>query len=538
MTILKRHKYVIFLLAAASVILFFKLGDMALTDPDETFYAETAKEMLNADEWVTPIIFGKPQFEKPIFYYWLILLSYKIFGINEFAARFPSVLFGIIGILGVYSLGRLMFSELCGFLSGLVLLTCVEYVAVSRGCVTDIVLTTAILLCLLFFLKGWIKGKNIHYIFSAVFAGIAVLTKGPIGLFIPVVIIGPFILITRDWQGLKKIPFFRCILVFLAVVLPWYVIVTKIHGAAFVGEFFGFQNVVRFLKPEHRIGTSPFFYLPVIIGGFFPWSFFLPLGFWFMTREKEGTSVLKGHKIFLIAWFLSVFLFFSVSRTKLVTYIFPLFPMMAIVVGRLWEQFIIKKKEDSETEKNMYISHYALTFFTVLGAIGLSLFVDHRYPRAVLGTAVTASIFLTGVIISLIMLLKEKRSYSFYSIVLAVILVVMPLTMYILPVIEEFESSKAVSCKVKELAGENEAIGGESDNRRGIAFYTDRPDIEDIHLYDDMRSFFSRKERVWGIAKKKHYEQFKEEFSSSVSSPVFQLGKKVVFTNKPDKLNP
>ncbi|MBU1083537.1 MAG: glycosyltransferase family 39 protein, partial [Candidatus Omnitrophica bacterium] len=152
---IKDHKYLLILIAVASFLFFFKVGDMALTDPDETFYAQTAKEMLAADEWTTPLIFGQPQFEKPIFYYWLILISYKLFGVSEFSARLPSVVFGILGILGVYSLGRLMFSKLCGFISGLITATCVEYVMVSRGCVTDMVLTTAVLFCLLFFLLGW-----------------------------------------------------------------------------------------------------------------------------------------------------------------------------------------------------------------------------------------------------------------------------------------------------------------------------------------------------------------------------------------------
>ena len=112
-------RFIIILLIVCSFLFFFALGRMALTDPDETFYAETAREMVNEGEWITPLIFGKTQFEKPIFYFWLVVSSYKIFGINEFAARFPSAVFGLIGVLGIYYLGRLLFSRACGLLSGL-----------------------------------------------------------------------------------------------------------------------------------------------------------------------------------------------------------------------------------------------------------------------------------------------------------------------------------------------------------------------------------------------------------------------------------
>ena len=100
---------------------FFGLGKMALTDPDETFYAQTAKEMLQSGQWGTPLIFGQPQFEKPVLYYLLVRLSYMAFGINEFSARFPSAIFGVLGVLGVYLLGGVLFSRRSGFFSAFIM---------------------------------------------------------------------------------------------------------------------------------------------------------------------------------------------------------------------------------------------------------------------------------------------------------------------------------------------------------------------------------------------------------------------------------
>ncbi|MGB2601602.1 MAG: glycosyltransferase family 39 protein, partial [Candidatus Omnitrophota bacterium] len=195
---MRESRYILILLAVTLFLFFFQLGDMALTDPDETFYAQTAKEMLNEGEWITPTIFGKPQFEKPVFYYLLIVVSYIIFGVGEFAARFPSAVFGVFGILGVYLLGRLLFTPLCGFLSGLVLATCTQYLILARGCVTDMVLTVFILYCLLLFLMGWTRKRRVYYYIASVMAAFAVLTKGPIGLFIPGLVVFLYILFSRQ----------------------------------------------------------------------------------------------------------------------------------------------------------------------------------------------------------------------------------------------------------------------------------------------------------------------------------------------------
>ncbi|MCK5450295.1 MAG: glycosyltransferase family 39 protein [Candidatus Omnitrophica bacterium] len=529
---INKKYYIIILLAVSIFIFFFGLGNMALTDPDETFYGETAKEMLQEKEWNTPLIFGNPQFEKPIFYYWLILVSYLMFGVGEFAARFPSAIFGIIGVLGVFLLGKRLYSSLCGFLSALIMATCVQYVMLSRACVTDMVLTVVILLCLLFFINGWVTRKKYNYLIAAGMAAIAVLTKGPIGLFIPGMIIIIYITSVRGWKELKNVPIFSSILVFLVIAMPWYIFVTRVHGSLFLNEFFGFHNIVRFLEPEHRIGSSPFFYIPVIFGGFFPWSFFLPISVLDMYRKKETGLTLQKTGTFLIIWFLVIFLFFSVSRTKLVTYIFPLFPVLAIVVGRFWEQFITSGNNvKDKIGKHLNISYLVFILTMVLGAIGISLFVRYKYPQALPGTILTCMTFIFGILLSLIMFLKNKKTLAFFSIILAVLLMAVPVVKYVLPVIEDFESSKAICFRLKELAQPGEAIGGECDMRRGVAFYTDQVKIEDVHSYDALNEFFSRKTRIWAVLKKKHYDQIKEARPKDVSSPIFIVGKKVLATN-------
>lgn len=529
--------HILILVLISGFLFLFCLGNMPLTDPDETFYAQTAKEMISKGEWVTPHIFGKPQFEKPIFYYWLIELSYKIFGINEFAARFPSAIFGILGILGIYFIGRLIFSPLCGLLSGLVMATSVAYLAISRACVTDMVLTVFILLCLMFFMYGWQREKKFYYFFAAAMAAFAVLTKGPIGLFLPGMVILAYWVTGKRWRELKKVPFFLSILIFLIISLPWYLLVTKIHGSTFISEFLGFQNVTRFLVPEHRIGISPFFYVPVVFGGIFPWTLFLIFAVWLFYREDNSVSKFSGYKLFLAAWFLIVFGFFSISRTKLVTYILPLFPVLAIFVGRFWDKCIAG---DEEVNSRKIISNVYgfLSLASMVGVVVANIIVKRRYGSDIAVPVIVAgAIFVILLSVSYIFFLKKKMYIAFSSVIVAMIMVAFVSAFFIIPPIAKLESSKYLAELVKEKASPDEPIGGECDGRRGVAFYSGRVDIVDVHPYPDLIKFVSRKDRVWAIIQKKHYKQLKEQHKDLYTEVIDSSGKYVLITNKKEGKN-
>ena len=532
---MRDSRYIVILLAITFFVYLFGLGTTALTDPDETFYAQTAKEMTEEGEWVTPLIFGEAQFEKPIFYYWLVKLSYKAFGINEFAARFPSAVFGIIGVLGIFFMGRLFFSKLCGFFSALTLATCALYIVLARACVTDMVLGVFIMLSLLFFMLGWQGGKRYHYFLSAAMVSLAVLTKGPIGLFIPGLVVIIYILFSRQWKKVREVPVFWCVVIFLAISLPWYIAVTKVHGASFTSYFFGFQNITRFLEPEHRIGSSPFFYFPIVFGAFMPWAVFFPIAVWDMYKKKEDASGVKAHRLFLGAWFLVIFIFFSISRTKLVTYIFPLFPAMAIITGRFLERFMSGDIADKRTVTFMKVSYILLAVSGIAALIAGTLVAYHQYESIAMvqRVGVCTFIFMIGTILSLVMFLKGKIKFSFYSLVGTLMLLIIPATLYFLPGIEVYETNKALSLKVKELALPHEAVGGECDHRRGVAFYTGRTDIIDIHPYNDLKLFLAREDRVWGILQKKHYQQFRAEKPDFFIEEVAWSGEYVLVTNKP-----
>lgn len=524
----KRTLRLILLVLFSTYLFLFGLGKMDLTDPDEPFYAQTAREMLNRGEWLTPRIFGEPQFEKPPLYYWLTILSFKAFGVNEFAARFPAAIFGILGIIGIYLLGGLLFSEKTALYSSLVMATAVEYILLARACVTDMILCVFILYSFLFLFYELKKNRKIHCVLSSACLGLAVLTKGPVGLVLPIFIIVLFFLVKKEFIRLFKLPIFWSLATFIIIAVPWYYLMYKAHGGEFIGHFFGFQNVTRFLKPEHRIGDVFYYYIPIILGGFFPWSIFLPYAAFTIIKKDRKRF---GEHLFLLIWIAVFFIFFSISRTKLPTYIFPLFPALAIYIGRFWELNI---------EKNNFSSGFKISgiLYIVTLPIAVTIFYIFsltKYPlmcEAIFKSGIALMILLA---ISLVFFMRKKILLFFHSIIFTLALSLIPLTLILVPKISLYESSKAISEYLENKAKPEERIGVETDYRRGVAFYLDNEDIIDVHKHHIITKFLSLKQRVWAVLKDKNHWQLYTDSEKPYHLPtyiVYKFGKKVIITNK------
>jgi 4-amino-4-deoxy-L-arabinose transferase-like glycosyltransferase len=523
--------HIIFLGIISVYIFFYQLGSLALTDPDETFYALTAREMLERGDHLTPHIHGRPQFEKPILFYSLVEASFKAFGVNEFAARLPSAVSGMIGVILMYLLGSLLFSRTVGLSAGLILATNVEYIVVARACVTDMLLAMLTLLGLLLFFYGQRREKGIYYVLSSASFALAVLTKGPIGILLPAVIILAYLVITKDFKVFKK-PWtlISCILVFIAISLPWYAAMYRLHGKPFIDAFFGFQNVTRFLVPEHEIGSQFWFYVPVLFGGFFPWSAFLPFGLWHISVRAKNR---KKHSIFILIWFAVIFLFFSASSTKLVTYVFTAFPALALIVAVAWSEFL-KGSASSGVRTVMKASYYLLVAVIAGGIIGFYFFIRSRYPSLLFDAAVAGVFLAFGFLLSLAAFLAARYKTAFFLTVYSVVVFLLPLDTLVIPEIERFETSKDIAAKLSALAKPGEAIGSEKDYRAGAAFYTGKS-VSDITAHHLLTQFLNSARRVWCVMKEKNhiqlYELKREEEYYKPSYMVYRYGKKCIVTN-------
>ncbi|MCX5668483.1 MAG: glycosyltransferase family 39 protein [Candidatus Omnitrophica bacterium] len=530
---------VLLLLALSGYLYFFQLDKIALTDPDETFYAQTAKEMFLKGEWLTPTLYGKPQFEKPILFYWLIEISYKVFGINEFAVRFPCALFGFLGLVGIYLIGRLLFSNRAGIFSAVILATSLEYLILSIGCVTDMVLFTLMLFGVLFFFYGQIRKRGYFYLLSSAAFALATLTKGPIGLLLPAFVIILYLVLTKDFTIFKRGFLLAGVLIVFAIIAkPWYLIMYKLHAQDFISTFFGFQNITRFLTPEHRIGSQVYYNIPIALGGFFPWSVFLPLGFWRFFKgaffSNTESRVHRNHYLFILLWFFVIFLFFTASSTKLPTYIFPCFLSLALIAGKLWDDFL-NKGAAANFVRWMKASYYALPGIILPAFIGICIFIKMDYPEILGKTVITGLFLIFGIALSLTAFISRKFIAAFLLIAYSVVLIMYPVDKLILPALEPHESSKALAKELLKYHKEGEVIGSEYDYRAGVAFYTGKVPIKIVD-YSALHELMGSEERVWCVLKQKNVVDL---YGPGIDKPknvvvvVLKSGKKRLITNKP-----
>lgn len=307
----------------------YGMGKVGLSDPDETFYAETAKEMLHAKSFVTPLIFAKPQFEKPPMFYWLIILSSLFKGMNEFAVRFAPALFGTIGVMAIYFLGNILFNRRTAIYASFILATNFLYLGLSRCALTDIVFSVFVLLSLLFFFNGYQNSnrRRFNLCLFFLFSALAVLTKGPLGILIPLFTIIPFLMIAKDFKFLKSLPWVWGIAIFVLVAFPWYILMALKHKE-FLRSFFFQENIERFFVAEHKSSNRWYFYPSVFLGASFPWSILFPL--LFVGKEES----FKKERLFLKCWFWFSLIFFTAAQSKLASYILPIYPALCLMLAR------------------------------------------------------------------------------------------------------------------------------------------------------------------------------------------------------------
>ena len=339
------------------ILFFYKLDALSLFDVDEPRYAETARIIVETGDWITPRFNGEIRYDKPILFYWLIAISYKIFGINEFAARFWSATFATALVFFLFFLIKKFDSIRFALISSLILSTSAGIILLSRASITDMTLAFFIsssLFCFYLGYKSNEKIKKYYYLLFYVSMGLSTLTKGPVGIAIPFLVIIFFTLINGTFRStLGELKIFYGLFTLAIIILPWNLAMFKLHGEKFINETFIRHNFTRFtgIVSGHR--GSLFYFIPVIIIGFFPWSILLPSSISsLITRIKRTSLTTKEFSdinFFAFIWFLVVFIFFSISKTKLPTYITPLYPPMAILVGKLLDDILSQKNKISRS---------------------------------------------------------------------------------------------------------------------------------------------------------------------------------------------
>lgn len=313
------------------------LGSRPLTVPDEARYAEIPREMLALGDYVTPHLDYVKYFEKPPLFYWLQAASLHFFGINEWAARIPNALLAIGGCLLVYSAGRRLFDRRTGILSSWILATSVLYFTLGHTVTLDLTLSIFLAASLFSFLiaiqspTGNLRRLGCYLAYAT--AALAVLSKGLVGIMFPGLIIVSWLALTKEWRLLKSIYLPSGIILFLVIALPWHILVQQ-RNPEFFQFYFIDQQFSRYLTLSAHRYQPAWFFIPVLLLGLFPWVIFLGQTIRYHLSLRFSNSLEYKRSLFLLLWAGWIFVFFSLSHSKLVPYILPIFLPLAVLIGR------------------------------------------------------------------------------------------------------------------------------------------------------------------------------------------------------------
>ena len=322
------------LLAALSF--FGGLGRGAIGDNDEAFYAESAREMVESGDWLTPHFNYEPRFQKPALYYWVTAALFKVTWPSEFGARFFAALAGVGLVLVTTACGRRWYDESVGLLAGAIAATSFGYFALSRLSLPDLPLAFFVTASIwTVFVATLERERNPRQwlLLAATAAALGFLVKGPLAVVLPAIVVLPILLMERRSYNVQLSDVVLALLLFLLIALPWYAVMWFKHGTEYLAGFFIGDNLERFATDRFNDPRPWWFYLPILGGGLLPWT---PLALtWFgpvmqfLTRRRDiGTLDLR-----LLLWALLPLAFFTLSVGKQPRYILPVLPPVAILLA-------------------------------------------------------------------------------------------------------------------------------------------------------------------------------------------------------------
>lgn len=400
-------------------LVFYMVGNniLPVTDPVESNYALTAKEMVLSGNWLSPQIYGTYWYDKPIMIYWLIALGFKLFGIADWVVRLPSTLFGALSVATMYQAIHSMSGRwVLGLIAASVLGSSLMFWTVAHGVVTDMVLLYTTLMIMIYAYKGLVLNRRNAMIVAYAFAALGVLTKGgPVAIVLPGIILLIYAAIYRSGTMLKRIFDWRGILVFCAIALPWYAYMYSVHGQAFIDGFLGLHNVTRATQSEHPEDNVWWYYIAIFLGGAsLPW-----------TGGAVIYGIISGYKqrrkayVYCLAWGgLGTILFYTLMATK-----YPLYTFVSLIPVSAFGAMGVMKAVRAGRSRVLpwiiigptlllWLSYVVASFFAPWGGFYYLLYVvvavsvllvlhawytHHRYRLVsiiVLGTMVISSIVL------------------------------------------------------------------------------------------------------------------------------------------------
>ena len=525
---------IIFLIGICLLLYFFNLGRCDLWAPDEPRYAQIAKEIVSRGDWILMHINGAVYGDKPPLFFWFVALSSYLWqGFTSFSARFPSALFGTLTVLLTFFLGKKLYSSRMGFLSGLVLATSLHFAYLSTHANIDATLTfftTASLLCFFLWYQDWkteeirrhrrIRSLLIYGFYVSM--AFATLAKGPIGFTLPLLVSLIYLFVRRDYREIRRMKLLPGIPLMVAIVLAWYLPAVFLGGKTYVE-----QNLFRHTTEAYRTGwTHPhpfYYYLYSFPIAFLPWVFFLPSAIvygWSRPMIEKRKEFL-----FLLVWFIVIFTFFSLSRSKRTLYLLPLFPAASLMVGKFWSDLI---SHPLDRFRRLWISIplYGFIGLGLVAGVAVPWVISQRFP-SYLFYSFPLAFLLAGCSVALLLLYRFK---NYRTIIFLLIGVMAAGYFYVFGVIFPLANSHMSARFISEEITSRFQPGDQLAVFRGLEpdpynYYTGIAPISWLVTRDSLHQFVRSQGRVFCLLT---FSDFSQLFSREGESKVQLIARRLV----------
>lgn len=570
-----RHQLLILLVAG--LVFFTNLGAAALFDEDEPKNAVCGREMFLRGDWIVPTFNAELRTDKPILIYWIMLCSYSVFGVSEFAARFGSSVLAVGTSLLTYHLGRRLFHPQVGLYAAVILCTCLMFSAVGRAVTPD----STLIFCttLAFFCYVWSVTARSGGTFGApepqterrrtwdeyaagtvwsalpmyIAMGFAVLAKGPIGFLLPCSIIGLNLLVRREldeegqvpsdecqvdrqtwsgfllsalrfplqffhparfWAALLAMRAFWGLPIIAAIALPWYIAVGQATNGAWLAGFLGDHNVGRFLEPKENHSGPVFYYLIVIFLGTFPWSVFLPAAIWNLVQRLKQSTAWSPGLVFVSCWAGFWIAFFSLASTKLPNYILPSYPAVALLIAVFLYEW--QHQLAAISLRAFQRSCTALIAAGVVFLIAVPIAMSILLPEMI-GLAALGLIPLTGGIVAYRAVSQVQRQWAVRVVALTALCQAVGVVGIAPGYVAPYQDGPQFGRRAKAMAnGETPQLATFDYFAPTLVFYAETP-IHKLQIADDIPKFFGKHPNGLLLTREDRLEQLKDVLPADIT---------------------
>jgi 4-amino-4-deoxy-L-arabinose transferase-like glycosyltransferase len=362
------------------VVIFWRLSYLPLLDPDEAHYAQITREMVRAGQWLVPTLEGVPLIDKPVLFHWIQGLSFWIFGETEFAARLPTALSALALIWTIYWFGRRLFTREIAERAALMLIITPLAFELSSVAVFDMLFTTFLFGAFAFLVVAAVEGRWWLQVPAALCLSLAVQIKGPVAFVLIALALGLAALFPQTRVALRRLHWFKVFVAAGLLAMPWFLWMWIHFGERFINDYVFYNNISLFAAPLYRRRFYPFFYVRVFATAFFPWSVICVARLVDMTWARRWRTI-SAQQALLWTWCAVVFGFFTASRFKLDTYIFPLAPAACLLAACAWQDAVTGDAKVSRVTRVSLLVVALLLIAIGVVAVMAYVSVDLRLPR-------------------------------------------------------------------------------------------------------------------------------------------------------------